>query len=138
SGTYLVSPKRSSHCFTFASPGVRQRSTNSSVADAAPTSSAITGAVSSSPTRKADAPSPPAASSVLVGRPPRRPALTTSTGSRLSGAARRDPTPERTAPPVWIAGELWSRRSAAWIVVALVFSRYAGLAVANHSDRGSP
>src|SRR5262249_11822812 len=81
--------------------------------------------------RIAAAPSPPVASSVLVGRPPRVSAVTTSTDPRPSSAARNDPIPDRTAPPVSIAGGSWSRRSAAWIEVALVFSRYDGFAVAD-------
>ena len=47
--TYFVSPKRSSHTFERASPGVRQRSTNSSVAAARPMCSARRAPSSPSP-----------------------------------------------------------------------------------------
>ena len=121
-GTYTVSPKRSSHRRGRGEPGVRQRSTNSSVSDAPPRYSAITGPWLSSPTSRAAPPSPPSASSALNGRPPLMPATATSTSSTAREAARKAPTPERTAPFTSMTAIVGSRRSAAWIALALVFS----------------
>ncbi len=95
------------------------------------------GAEPSSPTRRAAAPSPLADSSPLVGRPERRSDATTSTVPPERRAAASEPTPERTAPPVSMASTSLSRRRAAWMAVALVLSRYAGSAVANHSASGA-
>ena len=52
-------------------------------------------------------------------------------------AVRSVPMPERSAPPMSRAPTDGARRSAAWIAVALVFSRYAGVDVANHSESTS-
>ena len=76
----------------------------------------------------------PADSSGLVGRPVRRSEVTTSVVPAPSSATRSAPTPERTAPPRSSAAQSESRRSAAWIAVALVLSRYAGSAVENQSS----
>ena len=56
-----------------------------------------------------------------------------STQPLPSSAARSAPTPERSAPPKSSADTDVSSRSAAWIADALFLSRYAGLAVENHS-----
>ena len=85
----------------------------------------------------AAAASPPDDSSPLVGWPSRMSALTTSTGWPGRSAARNAPTLDRIAPPKSNAATSESRRSAAWIAVAFVLSRYAGAAVANVSARGS-
>ncbi len=137
SGTYFVSPNRSSHAFERGSPGSRQRSMNSSVVVPTPRSSASTGPSSSEPTRIAAAASPPADSSALVGRPLRSSELTTSTDGPPINAASSAPFAERTAPPKSYAGTVRSSRSTACMVVALVLSRYAGDAVANASAPGS-
>ena len=134
SGTYFVSPNRSSQTLERWSPGVRQRSRNSSVAVPLPRYSAMTGTEpSASPTSSAAAPSPPADSSGPVGRPVRRSDVTTKVVPWPSSAIRSAPTPERAAPPRSSAGQSVSSRSAPWIAVAFVLSRYAGSAVANQS-----
>ena len=136
SGAYMISPNRSSHCRERAEPGVRHRSRNSSVALAPPRYSAMTDPSASLPTRTAAAPSPPCASSELVGKPERRSEATTSTLLLASSALRSAPGPERSAPPKSKAPTFASSRSAACIVDALFLSRYAGSAVANHNALG--
>ena len=85
-------------------PGARHRSTNSSVADAPPRYSAITGAPGpSSPTSKAAAPSPPADSSAAAGQAVALVGQHDERGPRAAAAparaAARAPMPERSAPP---------------------------------------
>ena len=77
----LISLKRSSHTFVRSSPGARQRSMNSSVTLAVPTSSATTAArgIARPPGTRLAA-SPPIASSALPASPVRASALTTSVG----------------------------------------------------------
>ncbi len=91
----------------------------------------MTGPVPASPTSSAAAASPPADSSGLVGRPVRRSEATTSVVPTPSSATRSAPTAERAAPPKSSAVASESSRSAAWIAVAFVLSRYAGSAVEN-------
>ena len=102
SGTYRVSPNRSSQTLERRSPAVRHRSRNSSLTEAPPRYSAITGVPgASSPTRTAAAPSPPADSSADVGRPSRRSARTTSVVPGAGGGQARPqgagPRPEGAA-----------------------------------------
>ena len=124
SGTYRVSPNRSSHTRERRSPGVRQRSRNSSLTEAPPRYSAITGVPgASSPTRMAAAPSPPADSSVDVGRPSRRSDSTTRVVPAPLRLDRRAPVPDRRAPPKSKAPTSDGWRSAEWMAVALVLSR---------------
>ncbi len=126
SGTYRVSPNRSSQTFERRSPAVRHRSRNSSLTEAPPRYSAITGVPgASSPTRTAAAPSPPADSSPDVGRPSRRSARTTSVVPEPAAPRleRRAPDPERMAPPKSKAATWEGWRRAAWMAVALVLSR---------------
>ena len=98
--TYCISPKRSSHCFERASPGVRQRSRNSSVADPAPRYSASTRAVVVAADQHGRR--------RRRRRPPRRPSRAGRCGCRRRprasvrrrpSARRSAPTAERTAPP---------------------------------------
>ncbi len=75
SGTYISSPKRSSQTWESVSPGTRQRSRNSSLAEPRPTSSAT---APSAPQRKAAAPSPDSRSSAPPASPVRRSAAMAS------------------------------------------------------------
>ena len=98
SGRYTSSPKRSSHCRDDCSPGVRQRSRNSALVAACPTSSATT---PSSPNTSATAPSPPSRSSADPARPVRRSestAIVRPPDADIAAAARTAPTLERTEP----------------------------------------
>ncbi len=134
SGTYFVSPNRSSQTFERRSPGVRQRSRNSSVARAAPE---VLGDHRCAGVRRRRAARPrrhrppprPGSSGGRCGDPMRRRASV----PEPSSAARSAPTPERAAPPRSRAARSESSRGAAWMAVAFVLSRYAGFAVANHS-----
>ena len=89
------------------------------------------------PTSNAAAPSPPADSSVDPGRPERRSLDTTSAGASIDSAACSAPTADFTEPLASNAATWLPRRSAAWIVVALVLSRYGTATVLNHSDSGA-
>ena len=77
----------------------------------------------SDPARTADAPSPPADSSALVGSPSRRSAATTRVGVGACSAVLSATTPDRIAPPKSAVTTSVSSRSAAWMVVAFVLSR---------------
>ena len=128
-GTYACSPKRSSHSREWSSPGLRQRSRNSSVATPRPSDSRSAGP--SGANRKATAPSPPPLSSAPPGRPVRISERTTSVGTAADVAATSAPDPELTDPIMSKAEAPESRSRAAWMAVALVLSRYAGSDVAN-------
>ena len=89
SGTYFVSPKRSSQTFERRSPGRAPAVEELLGGRAAPRYSAMTGPSASSPTSSAAAPSPPGRLvGARSGRPVRRSAVTTSVGA---GPLERDP-----------------------------------------------
>ena len=111
---------------------MRQRSVNSALTDADPTTSAMT---PSAPNASVTAASPPFVSSAEPGRPVR---MSESTARPPAAwAIHAAPMPERMAPTASKAGTLSGRPSAAWIAVALVLSAYAGSVVANASSPGS-
>ena len=120
-----------------ASPGLRQRSVNSS-RDRTPTRGTRPAAGHSCRHRRA-APHPrrrPAASSPLPASPLRASAATVSTVDELPSAASSAPTAERCAPPKSAASTSLSSRSAAATPVAFVLSTYAGLTVEKYSADG--
>ncbi len=98
----------------------------------------MTGPADSSPTRTAVPASPPADSSGELAGPVRISAAVTSTDdSPERSAARKAPIPERTAEPASNTAVAAGSRSAAWMIVALVFSAYVGFDVANQRVSGT-
>ena len=96
----------------------------------------MTGASSSSPNKSAAAASPPPLSSLLVGLPVRRSEITAMEIPGVPRAPDMAASAERAEPPASPAHVSWGKSRAAWIAVALVLSKYAGFAVANHMDDG--